>query len=250
VIVRGDILIGQGAHAWVSGQLARAWGAPGFPRPEPWEAVCLAAEQHDVGWAEADLAPLLHPESGRPRSFMQMPRPLHLRIWRTAPRRLLSVSRHAALLVSLHGTGLYERFNASGPEVEEFLAEQRALQTLLDDGTDAEAVAQGAALVRALDELSLALCLPRLPWEIEDVPHADGPVPLRVERDPGGAITVDPWPFARGSLSLSCEARVLEGTFYDEPTFYATFAAAPWTTLRWALRPRTSVPAGSRGLTG
>jgi len=32
----------------------------------------LAAEQHDVGMAEWDLAPKLHPQAKRPQSFMEM----------------------------------------------------------------------------------------------------------------------------------------------------------------------------------
>ena len=39
------IAVGQPAHAWVSGQLARAWGNGRFGTPEPREEVCLAAEQ-------------------------------------------------------------------------------------------------------------------------------------------------------------------------------------------------------------
>jgi hypothetical protein len=36
----GDVLaIGQQSHAWISGQLARAWGNDRFPVPEPWEEV-------------------------------------------------------------------------------------------------------------------------------------------------------------------------------------------------------------------
>ena len=62
------IVIGQPAHAWLSGQLARAWD----PRPEPWEEVCLAAEQHDIGMAEWELAPRLNPGTGLPRSFMEL----------------------------------------------------------------------------------------------------------------------------------------------------------------------------------
>ena len=59
MLVRDDgLVIGQPAHAWVSGQLARAWGNAAFPAPSPREPVCLAAEQHDVGWQDADLAPL------------------------------------------------------------------------------------------------------------------------------------------------------------------------------------------------
>ncbi len=33
VLIRDDLVIGQPAHAWVSGQLARAWGNEAFPAP-------------------------------------------------------------------------------------------------------------------------------------------------------------------------------------------------------------------------
>jgi hypothetical protein len=143
VLVRSDdLIIGQPAHAWVSGQLARAWGSERFPAPSPREPVCLAAEQHDVGWADADLAPLRGPD-GRPLSFLEYPRPAHLAIWRDAPRRLLAQSRYAALLVSLHGTSLYERWvdpDAHPPEVaaqiRAYMEGQRELQAELAAGVD------------------------------------------------------------------------------------------------------------------
>src|SRR5215218_10899380 len=138
MLVRGDgLLVGQPAHAWVSGQLARAWGNAAFPPPAPREPFCLAAEQHDVGWADADLAPVAGPD-GRPLSFMEQPRSVHVAIWRGAARRLLAQSRYAALLVSLHGTSLYERWvdpDAYGPEIgaaiREYLDGQRGLQAKL-----------------------------------------------------------------------------------------------------------------------
>src|SRR5215211_2613339 len=109
MLVRSDgLLIGQPAHAWVSGQLARAWGNEAFPPPVPREPFCLAAEQHDVGWADADLEPIAGAD-GRPLSFARIPRPAHVAIWRGAARRMLAQSRYAALLVSLHGTSLYAR---------------------------------------------------------------------------------------------------------------------------------------------
>ncbi len=51
------LCVGQAAHAWISGQLAREWGNDAFASPEPLHDVCLGAEQHDVGMAEWDLAP-------------------------------------------------------------------------------------------------------------------------------------------------------------------------------------------------
>jgi hypothetical protein len=46
---RGRIAITQPTHAWLSGQLARAWGNERFGEVAPWEEVCLGAEQHDAG---------------------------------------------------------------------------------------------------------------------------------------------------------------------------------------------------------
>src|SRR5215218_2757782 len=158
-----DVVIGQPAHAWVSGQLARAWGNDAFPAPSPREPVCLAAEQHDVGWADADLAPLPGP-AGRPLNFLQYPRAEHVAIWRDAPRRLLAQSRYAALLVSLHGTSLYERVDpdAYDPDVaaaiRDYVDDQRALQAQLAAGLDPEEVDRNRRLILAWDRLSLALC--------------------------------------------------------------------------------------------
>ena len=82
MIVRDDpsggdgawLAIGQPAHAWVSGQAARAWGNAAFAAPAPWEEVCLAAEQHDIGMAAWDLAPMLNPRTGRAYAFAEMQR--------------------------------------------------------------------------------------------------------------------------------------------------------------------------------
>ena len=129
----GVVAIGQAAHAWMSGQLARAWGNERFDTPEPREEVCLAAEQHDVGMAEWDLAPRLHPSEGRPLSFMEMALEDHLRLWSAAPAKLMSQSAYAALLVSMHGTALYELRDlarlepAEAEAVRAYLARERAL---------------------------------------------------------------------------------------------------------------------------
>ncbi len=193
MLVRDDgLVIGQPAHAWVSGQLARAWGNAAFPAPAPREPVCLAAEQHDVGWQDADLAPL-RDEHGRPLPFTAYPRVEHVAIWRDAARRLLAQSRYAALLVSLHGTALYDRYvdaDRYPPEVAEliraYLREQRALQEELAAGLDPAEVARNQKLIAALDRLSLALCHGQ-EATLEDVPGADGPVTI-AGRTGGGRL--------------------------------------------------------------
>jgi hypothetical protein len=241
VLVRADLVIGQPAHAWVSGQLARAWGNAAFPAPTPHAAVVLAADQHDVGWADADLAPPLDPATGRPMPFTGVPRPYHLGIWRAAPRRLLAQSRDAALLVSLHGTGLYERMGGDHPPetaaaIAAYLGDQHALQAELSADLDPAEIARNRALLRCWDSFSLALCLPRLPWRLEGVPAAEGDATLVVDGD-GEQVTVDPWPFGEERVEVSCEGRALVGTFADEPSLHAALAAAPWVPLRWCLTP-------------
>jgi hypothetical protein len=240
MLVRDDMVLGQPAHAWVSGQLARAWGNAAFPAPEPLEPVCLAAEQHDVGWADADLAPPLDPATGRPAPFTAVARPYHLGVWGDAARRLLSQSRYAALLVSLHGTGLYERLGPQSPDVTgaiaAYLDAERALQARLAAGLDPGEVARNRALLRCWDSFSLALCLPRLPWRLEGVPAARADATIVVD-GAGEAVTVDPWPFREDRVELACEGRRLEGRFTDEAVLHAALAEAPWVALRWVLTP-------------
>src|ERR671910_461638 len=123
----GLVVITQPAHAWVAGQLARAWGTARFPPPEPWEEVCLAGE----------AAPTRNPATGCPFSFREVPRLEHLAIWSTAGPTVLALGRYPALLVSLHGTGLYARHDpAHGPiddaeAVQAFLDQEHAFQTRL-----------------------------------------------------------------------------------------------------------------------
>ncbi len=237
----GDLIIGQPAHAWVSGQLARAWGSAAFPAPSPREPVCLAAEQHDVGWADADLAPLVG-DDGRPLSFLEYPRAEHVAIWSAAAPRMLAQSRYAALLVSLHGTSLYERIDPGAYEpavaaaIRGYLERERALQASLAAGLDPAEVDRNRRLILALDRLSLALCHGTAAT-LEQVPAAAGPATIRVEPAGPEAFRVAPWPFAAERVVVGCEARRLPGRFDGREAVAAALAAAEWVPLRWELSP-------------
>ena len=209
----GTLLITQQAHAWVSGQLARAWGNDRFAPPAPRDEVCLAAEQHDLGMASFDLDPPVDPDTGLPPSFMDMPLDVHLEIWTEAPRRMLVQDRYAAVLVALHGIALYERRDlARLPEpdarrVRTFLAAQRSF---VEDqaaalGVDSDELARNQRLIWTLDSLSLALLLDWSPFTLEDVPAgADERVALAL-----GGGTLAPWPFAADAVTVRCDARRL-----------------------------------------
>jgi hypothetical protein len=247
----GVIAIGQPAHAWVSGQLARAWGNARFGDVEPREEVCLAAEQHDIGMAAWDAAPELNPASGWPQSFLEMPLRRHLELWSRAPLLARSQSRYAALLVSLHGTSLYAMrdLEREPPEVaasiRDYVAAQVGLQdelvaTLRADPRYAEHAAPAAVdrnrrLISAWDGISLALCVARFPRTLRDVPAARGQRIEATVTEAGETAVVDPWPFASTRLTVRCDGRRLEERFDDEAEMRRALNRAPWTTFEFEL---------------
>jgi Protein of unknown function (DUF3891) len=197
----GKVAVAQPSHAWISGQLARAWAGDLHPREE----VCLAAEQHDVAWFEWEREPTYDPETGYPYTFMTLDMPTKLAMWETGPDVLLAQSRYAALLVSMHGSRLYKDLDRSAFEQE--------VRATLDAGD--EEIARNHRLMWTWDSMSLALLLGWRPWTAEG---------LRME--PDGRVT--PWPFAGESLTVRCEGRLL-----TEPG--ADLRGAPWVDLSYEL---------------
>lgn len=179
--------------------MARAWAEP-F---EPFEDVCLAAEQHDVGMAEWDLAPTLNPETGLPHSFTEMPFEAHRDLWLAAPYKLVSQSAYAAALVSMHGTRLYEMRERT-PDVDAFLERQGEFRSELG----IEIAKENSDLIWQWDFMSLALLLD---WEKRGY---------------------DDWPFREDVLTFECEARRLSGRFDDEAKMREALRATPAERLR------------------
>jgi hypothetical protein len=242
---RGVLAIGQPSHAWLSGQLARAWGNEEFGSVDPLEEVCLAAEQHDAGWMTQDLRPTLNAKTGLPHSFTEMPLDVHLRLWTDGPRSLLSQSRYATLLASMHGSRLYGRRDLTrlppddAEAVRRFLRLQKEFQAELGEslGVDPAELERNSLLIWTWDYLSLALCLNWSEATAKGAPTANGTADIRVE--PSEDHThLDPWPFAVESLTVRAEGRRLRGRFDDEEEMLRSFAAAPWESLELRLGPR------------
>jgi hypothetical protein len=238
----GTIAIGQPAHAWVAGQIARAWAEPFEPREE----VCLAADQHDIAWTAWERAPERDPETGLPYTFSALPRLRRLELWSGAAALLLPQSRYAALLVSLHGTLLVERFPPGGDDdvrraLAEYLEREREFQARLLESLRGDprygahatpaAVEQNRELIFTWDGLSLAF-LHGVQAERTAVGHTLAPV----ESDPMH-VAVAPWPFRDGEVTLACEGRLLAETFADERELRRGLARAPWRTIETRLTP-------------
>ena len=247
----GYILIAQTAHAWIAGQLAQAWGNATFGELSPRRDVCLAAELHDIGWLDWELAPTWNPTTGRPYTFLDLPRREHIAIWSKAAHWLRPQSAYAALLTSLHGTGLYSRYDGAADTEEEkaivraFLMRQRALQTSIREELRAdpqwapyssdEAIERNRRLIAVWDWISLLLCF-RVTREraINDVPTRCDRTTLRLT--PVAAdeetVVVSPWPFRCEEVVVACDGRFLTTTFETEAAMRAAIEAAPRVHLR------------------
>src|ERR1700732_2541526 len=167
------ITISQTSHSWLSGQLARVWGNESFGRFEPFEPICYAAQQHDIGFLDWENEPTLNLETGLPYAFDELPESLHLHIWRTGIYQLRPVCSYASLIVSLHFYRLCERFHRQQndselSEASRFLREQREYQKkaratlrqdpLFEHAITPEVLSYHRHLIAVWDLFSLELC--------------------------------------------------------------------------------------------
>jgi hypothetical protein len=244
------LAVSQPMHALVSGQMARAWGAEGFARPEPFEEIATACDQHDVAWMGWEAAPIFDPATGRPKAFRSVGATDHAPMWaRGVEHALASWGPWVALLVSRHGSRIYasyadrHRVNASdAAAAETYEREQGALRRDLLarlGATEAE-LEEAAALVAVTDALSLAAC-----GGIETLGGA-GFAPLAgggtaqlqlVEGD--GVLAVAPWPFRVPEVALSWTARRFPpGTRWEsESAMREAMRAAPFERIEARLVP-------------
>ncbi len=244
----GIIAISQPAHAWVAGQITRQWGNGEFASVP--KEVCLASEQHDLGYLEWERDPTLNPETGLPYNFLEMPRDLRLAIWTKGIQEMLRFGRYPALLVSMHYTWLANRNQRECPPeeqkwVDEFVERQEELQTTLQTSlsndfyygpvSSPEMLRRNQQLVSVWDWMSLLVCHRlRQATTIEQVPSnaGYGNLTLTPEGKEGSVIRVSPWPFRSEKVVLVCEGRRLLKRYRDESHLReALRAAAPVTIV-------------------
>lgn len=254
MVIRPDLgllcLTEQPEHARMTGELVEAWGGNGFEPVGPIDAVRLAAEMHDAGWAEFDAEPLVNPATQRPYSFLDIPQNVHVAAHTRTVERASQADPYAGLLTSLHSAGLYRRrygylphipFRPVAPEheaaVDRFLAEQDQLQDDLQYllRPEAEELWTHYRWFQLWDALSLYVCM----LHAENV--GDGLLLARVPFRPGGPETdlhlkalgdarfgVAPWPFKPAQLALRWQARLLPDQPYtSDAALRAAYAAAP-----------------------
>lgn len=224
---KGVLAISQLTHAWISGQILRAWGEA---LDEP---LLLAAEQHDIGWLDWETAPTFNPQSGRPHLFREIGAAMHSPMWRQGVERALGAwGAHVALLVSRHGGVIYRRYTdrhrtgeADAAAAQRYLETQAPIEAAWAEtlGLDAAVLQKETMLVALVDTLSLALCGElKTPIALEAPTRSGGTETLRLVERRGHAFdfVLSPWPLKQDVLTVEGEARLLPaaGRFADEAT--------------------------------
>jgi hypothetical protein len=211
----GVLTISQPTHAWISGQLLRAWAEP------LGEPLLLAVEQHDIGWLDWEAAPTFDPETGRPHLFRHVGAATHAPMWtRGVERALAAWGAHVALLISMHGALIYRRFTdrhrmseADGRAADNYLATQASREATWMQALrlDPAAVKKESSLVAFANALSLAL-------------RGDLKAPTTLEPP---AQKLAPWPFSVHALEVEGEARPLPpaGRFSSEAAMRSWLAS-------------------------
>ncbi len=244
----GIIAISQPAHAWVSAQIAAAWGEVPDRREEMW----LAALLHDVGWIEWERRPTWNPHTGWPHTFLELDTRAHVEIWSGVSKQVEPISALAALLVSRHGTGLYERYHGAedGPDtdsaVREYLAGEKALQAALlakvrtadscratpDDAW----LDRASALIAAWDWMSLIVCMSERDSDVvRAVPWRSERIDLELSRVVDDQWRVTPWVFATRRVRLVTQGWALRRRATDDAEMRAMLDAAPLVDLEVTL---------------
>jgi hypothetical protein len=263
------ILIGQEDHADLAAQFAAHWGNNIFARLSPYNTAVFAAQYHDSHFREVEADLPMDLEAGHPLGHRRISSPLKsLHAVRDNVSWIASRDRYAAVLVSMHNTGLQQnrygainswqnnygsqpRVRTPSPEVAAMIQELESGQrTAIDDlnsekpGTESE-VRHNYHMLQVFDLLSLYFCCDAYK-DGQMQPVRLGPIPLAFDSDqtveikviPVGenVVRLDPYPFDASPLEISVVARIVHNaTGASEDECRAEFFRSSRDRLTWTM---------------
>jgi hypothetical protein len=215
----GVVAISQPTHAWISGQILRAW------QEDLGETLLMAAEQHDIGWLDWETEPTFNLSTGRPHLFREVGAAAHARMWTKGVQRACGAwGTHVALLVSRHGGVIYRRFidrhrmsEDDAAAAQNYLNTQAPIEAAWAQalGLDASELERETGLIAFADTLSLALCGDlKAPLDLEAPGRGGNALRMKLAERPGSSFdfVLSPWPFRTEELVAEGEARPLPNT--------------------------------------
>lgn len=155
---RGDTirLFTQHDHGLMCGDMAHAWRGAPWPAGPPRDVV-QAAALHDLAWEARDAAPRLAEDGDRVEDFTDLTAAERAVLYARGLDEVERIDPGAAMICSLHYAAFVPPGEAAFARNE--AARRARLASVLGYGEEASAVRDGLELVRALDLLSLTICL-------------------------------------------------------------------------------------------
>lgn len=264
VIVRpskgGLLVVNQAEHARLASRFAEHWGNRQFARPTPFAEMVVAILSHDDGWIYRDRWPLANRRTGRPCDFYELPMESILEAHRDSVRLTRAEPDYAAMMVSMHRTGLCQgRYSTQAgwesrardqlpTQVKKFVVDEEAWQRrtrmrLRRDSTrrqfaDDAHVWANYKLIQAWDRLSLFACGVEVGNELYPTPTKYGAADtsLTLARLPKNRLSVKPWPFNSSPLKADVDVRLIRDRKYANSDELAEeLLSSPVSSLRLEL---------------
>jgi hypothetical protein len=228
--------------------LASVWGNERFAPLSIFPTIVWAVDHHDDGWREWDVAPRINPETGIPRSFMEMRMRDSTAIW-TRSINFCSREPMAGIAVSRHFTHLAEQVRNGGrTDADDLEAIARFLRDQDNESGDLgpklrrpedETVVRNCDLgfrtVRFFDAISLWLCCAER-REPEQMTAPNGESITLIPKE-AWHIAIDPYPLSVTAPRLQTFARRVAARRYEnDDDFQAAFNATPFELLTWKIQ--------------
>jgi len=221
------LLITQPDHAVLSAQVMAAWTADAFATHPRRDVILLATREHDAGWADLDVAPLVDERTQKILDFVQAPDRVRQSVWPRSIARLID-QPYAAALVAQHALHVY-RDNRPDPGWADFFAriEQLRDEHLARTSLSEDDLVRDYFFVRMGDLVSLFFANH---WP---GPRTEENYTVRVAPD---RVTVSPDPFDGAVVPFTLRGRQMpQRPYVDTADAAAAFAGAPAITLTGAV---------------
>ncbi|GAB4553331.1 MAG: hypothetical protein Tsb0014_46840 [Pleurocapsa sp.] len=220
------------AHALLAAQIAGAWHLKNSSSLSVVDTMAAISQHDDLEkeWEDDLLTP-----AGAPMDFT-LERQTSVKQLRKHIENSLYRGRWVALLTSMHLCFLNQ--GQESPEIEDFLKEQRDLQTQWrkELSLKKEQADSAYQFMKWCDRLSLILCQRKIPDNHRDLEinqGADGKT-YYVSQSSEGHLTVTPWCFTQDKFTVKVEASYLSQIeFADNQSLKEALKIAPRKYLEW-----------------
>jgi hypothetical protein len=207
--------------------------------------MIIATGEHDNGWWEYDLRPLVS-DKGEPINFIHVSRELHMKFYKRGIERVTDQDEYAGLMDVMHNIGLFNRRYGTdtGPVAPPYLMDDPRYKDFLQtmENTRKELVRNlqnskefkefstdqliwtNYKLLEVFDRLAIHYCFVDEPSDgsVFPVPSkevkgkTDNDVKINISKTEGNTYSFNPYPFDKNPLTVTVRARYVSDRKYSD----------------------------------